>query len=279
MRVLHFQNLNDGKRKLFHFRGEIGRSWENKWLKYEICSGPALSFNLEPESHKTRFVLGLLWFTIYFSVYGFVIPFITKGRKYGFYTYDWGFWATFGSKPWESGSKDQWYYRINFFPLDFIFGKTIYFSTNLMKSHSPQRFTFRGREYQMDEIYIDRDNWFRSRVPYGLYKKQLLTMRVEIKKPPLRAGKGENSYDCDDDGSFGLSCLYDGPAPEWTNKNSVFAHVCKKYCESAFKDIQKYGCAGGDTEPSDVFTFEFIGEANREKENDAQVTAPEQRQD
>lgn len=260
MRSLHYQDLNESGHRLFHFRGAVGSSWDSQWFKYELASGKAFKFRINPEETKTRFTLGLIFFSIYLTIYGLRIPLLTKGREFGFYTSDWALHAHFGSKPWESDSRDPWYYSISFYPLDFLFGKTIHFDDTIMKSYSPQRFMFRGKEYVMDEIKILRGNWFRSRIPFGLYKKQLVSLSVDIKNPPMRAGKGENSYDCDDDAIFGLSRDYKGPEPTWQNKKAVFEWCCRRYCEEAFKDIRKYGRAAGDELPGNYYQFEFLGE-------------------
>lgn len=87
-------------------------------------------------------------------------------------------------------------------------------------------------------------------------------MEVEIKNPPKHAGKGENSWDCGDDGTYGMSRPYSGPDIKsiWLNQESVFEYCCLKYCEHVVRDIQKYGRASDDQLlPKDLILFSYIG--------------------
>jgi hypothetical protein len=141
-----------------------------------------------------------------------------------------------------------------------VFGKSIYFTKEIMESYRPVEFWFRGKKYQMDEIKIEKCFWFRSRIPFGLYKKERTAMRLDIKKPPGYQGKGENSWDCGDDATYGLSSEYEGPDPTWKNREQVFEWCCKAYCEQVSKSIKRYGRASDDRDmPADKSWFKFIG--------------------
>ena len=49
-------------------------------------------------------------------------------------------------------------------------------------------------------VQLTRQTWQRSRLPW---KRTRYSTRIEVPKPPMFAGKGENGWDCDDDGIFG----------------------------------------------------------------------------
>lgn len=268
MRSLFFQNLNESGRHLFHFRGRIGRTWERRErFGYEIASGPAFRLMLTngDEDRELSLSLGLLFFTVWLRLPGWSLPLLARGRQYGFYIHEWEVWAFFGSKIWESSSRDPWYYQIVIRPIDLLFGRTIYFKDEILSSWGPRRFAFRGREFQMDDIKISRQFWFKTRIPFGLYRRELIQMEVKIDKPPMRAGKGENSWDCGDDGSFGLSCRYDGPTPSLANREQVMEWCARKYCENVAKDIKRYGRASDDTAHREAIGFKYLGRVERAK--------------
>lgn len=263
-----FQNLNDNPRRkrLFHFRGSIGRSWEKLWFRYELCSGPACRLSAGVDDEGTNLSFGLGLFTIYLTIPKRIRP-LRYGREYGFYIHDWVIRFFFGSKKFESSTKDPWYYNFTVDPLRLLFGKTEHFEKKLIKNHRPVQFSFRGKSYIMEKIHVNRSHWFRTRVPFALYCRKMLRMDLEISKPPMRAGKGENSWDCDDDGSFGMCAPYNGPEPSWKNMDEVFEWCCRYYCESAHKDMKRYGRASGDELPPDEFGFKYLGQPRPENNN------------
>jgi hypothetical protein len=261
-----FQNLNENRRQWFAFRGSLGRDWNRKWFKYEISSGPALRFTVDAFEGKTRLAIGMGFFSLYLTIYGLTIPFIRKGerhsswgREYGFYWHEWILWAFFGRDPMGSSSKDPWYYSIVIHPLDILFGRTVYFETGRQKSHDPIHFEFRGRRYQMDEIQVNDAYWFKPRIPFALYRKKVPRMHLKIERPPGYAGKGENSWDCGDDASYGLTCPYEGPMPSWQNRDAVFERCVRVYCDHVSKSIKRYGRSSGDEAPNDEVAFKYIG--------------------
>jgi hypothetical protein len=256
-----FQNLNDGKRKrhVAHFRGSFGPSWERQWLKYEVCTGPALRFEVSDDEGRLQLGLGLGFASLWLTFPWLKVPEHWEDRHWGFYVFEWTFRFFWGAHTMESSSKDPWYYNVSFNVLDVLLGQTVHFESKRLKSYGPRDFEFRGKRFTMDDIELKLGHWFRPRIPMALYCQKVMRMHLEIKNPPMRAGKGENSWDLDDDGSFGMTAPYDGPAPSWKNQEEVFAHCCLRYCESAAKDIKRYGRASGDSEPHDAFGFKYIG--------------------
>jgi hypothetical protein len=257
-----FQNLNNNPNfpRLFHFRGKFGRDYNKTWVSYEFASGPNFHFEMKPYNDCTKFIFGFFFFTMYLTIYNLRIPWIKKGRMYGFNIIDWEVWIHIANKPMEIDSRDPWYHTIVIKPLDLLFGKTVYFTKEWMKNYSPVYFYFRGKEYCMDSIKINDSYWFRSRIPFGLYKSHIRGMQLDIKKPPGHAGKGENSWDCGDDAIYGISRPYDGPEASWKNEEAVFKHCCKVYCYEVMKNIRRYGRASDDRElPGKTDLFKYIG--------------------
>jgi len=78
-------------------------------------------------------------------------------------------------------------------------------------------------------------------------------------KPPMRAGKGENSWDCGDDGTYGLTSPYEGPEVTYMNKEQAFEYCCRRYCEGVSKAIHKYGRGSGDIAPPEEIGFKYLG--------------------
>lgn len=272
-----FQNLNETGSRLAHFRGSLGRSWERKWFDYEFTTGPALRLTMSTGSsygRKLSFGFGLIFCTLWLTVYGIRLPFLKPEREWGFYWYEWTLWMFCGRDPMSSSSKDPWYYQIVIHPLDILFGRTIHFETEVLKSYSPPRFEFRGKEFQMDGIQICDAYWFRPRIPFALWKRQVQRMHLEIKHPPGYAGKGENSWDCGDDASYGVTCPYKGPKPSWKNRDEVFEFCCRSYCEDVSKSIKRYGRASGDTLPHDEVGFKYLGPKRDPNEPQASAVQP-----
>lgn len=254
-----FQNLNKAGTRLAHFRGSVGNSYYKNFLSYELCTGPSLRFMLEPEKDLTKVSLGFLFFTLYLKIHGLVLPLITKNRQYGFYVYDYAIWIFFGERQLESRQSDPWYYCMVVRPLDILFGKTIYFKEVVLESLSPRYFMFRGKEYKADGIKIVRGNWFKPRIPFSLYSVKRLGLELAIENPPKYAGKGESGYDCEDNASYGISCLYSGPIPTWKDREDVFKWCCYKYCEEVSEKILRYGRSAGDSLPPNNIDFAYLG--------------------
>jgi hypothetical protein len=257
-----FQNLNDNKKRprWFHFRGRVGSSYDKNWFKYELSSGPACRFTIEPRKRSTAFTIGFLFFTLYFTIYFNVIPFLKKGREYGFYIYDWELWMMMGNRPMESSNKDPWYYRIVIRPKDIIFGKRLHFKSDGLRSYSLRFFKFRGNTYAMDEMTIETRYWMRSRIPYGLYHDKRTGIALEIKEPPMHSGKGTTSYNCGDDGIYGMTVPWEGKKTiTYRMHEEVYEYTCKEYCKSCMRDIKRYGRGGGDDLNKEEVGFEYIG--------------------
>jgi hypothetical protein len=73
---------------------------------------------------------------------------------------------------------------------------------------------------------------WRSHFPW--FKKEHCYIEIKVDDPPLHAGKGENSWDMDDDGIFSMGV--DGTTLE---------HGIAGYQKAVYRDRQKYGLPNG----------------------------------
>lgn len=80
------------------------------------------------------------------------------------------------------------------------------------------------------EISMEAPTWTRRRRLFRWWVRRVSRATIEVKDPPMFAGKGENSYDLDDDCIYSMSC----PA------ESVDEAV-QKYRDAVLKSRKKYG--------------------------------------
>jgi hypothetical protein len=257
-----FQNLNDRKKNLFHFRGALKSSdWRKEYFHYEVCSGPSFKFQVKTGYKTLSLTIGFLFFTLYLT-----IPFFIKfneRRQYGFYFFEWNLVFNFGQKEWESSSKDPWYYYYRIDILKVLFGKPLRMERRVFDVKD-RYFKFRNQEYKMDTIEIFKESIFRSRIPYSSYHKTYHLLKIDIKNPPGYAGKGENSWDCDDDATYGLSTqwVYDTNF-SWNNREKVAELAISEYLKTVSKHIKKYGRSSDDTDlPSSDTSWSYVGVKN-----------------
>ncbi len=275
-----FQNLNkDGhSKRWFNFRGSIG-SELRRFFSYEIASGRALKLNYchgecGDASNSSQLTIGLIFFTAYIT---FELPskfyfrkrcvatwdndsefFLIEGRQYGFYFYEWAFVWSFHSKINESSSRDPWWMSQYIHIDDLFLGRRERLEDQLL-SEENIHFKIGGKNFVMNSIKWKRNRSFRRFIPYSLYHRTWYSVQMKIEKPPMRAGKGENSWDCGDDGCFGMSGPWDGQVPGWKNRDECVRAAVEYYVKSVLKDAKRYGAGDGENGIKSDDSFEFIG--------------------
>lgn len=163
-------------------------------------------------------------------------------REFGFYIYEvWTLVMHWNNKAWETDSRDPWYYHVRLNLPDMLFGRMERLENKCSESSQPVYFQLGKKVFKLDSIYVERNRAFRTRIPFALWHKTYYTANIECKQPPMRSGKGENSWDCGDDGTYGLSCLYEGPEISWDNRMKVFRWCCDKYVAGVLRDADRYG--------------------------------------
>ncbi len=260
-----FQNLKkeDKDKRWFHFRGSVyfGEK-ERRSFDYSFASGPALSLKYthgSGDEYKSLIVIGALFFTMYFTFY---LPkrfyfqkkciatwdkenpnrefYLCQGRKFGFYLYDWAFVWSFYEKEHESSTRDPWWMS-QYIHIDEIFLGKMEAIKDDLQSEENIYFMLGDKEFKMDSISWHRWRRFRRFIPYSLYHKTTLSLELKITRPPVRAGKGENSWDCGDDGTYGMSTHWPHPIPGWTNRDAHIKQAIEIYVESVMRDVKRYG--------------------------------------
>lgn len=295
MRGIYFKFLNLSpvdSEKLFHFRGHLGRGWRDLWLRFEVASGRALKLTYDhgeagDNDSSSMVTIGLFFFTAYIS---FNLPrhwyfqkrclatwdnnkefYLVQGRRYGFYFYDWAFVWHFHAKAHESSSKDPWWMHQYIHLDELVFGKVEMLKAEIC-SIEDIHFKIGEKEFVMDSIEWIRYTRFRRFIPYSLYHRKSIGVDMKIEDPPKRAGKGENSWDCDDDGSYGLHRSWPHETPNYLKNRDIAAkQAVDIYVSSLFSDLKRYG--GSDAERgvrlNQVYTF--IGRKKDENTNDAEA--------
>lgn len=272
-----FQNLNETGKKLFYFRGALGSDYRKKWFSYEFSSGPALKLMYYHGNHgdaESMLTIGFFFFTLYLSFY---LPkswyfkekhvatwdnnrefYLLDEREYGFRFYDWAFVWSFHQKMNESSSKDPWWMRQYIHIDDLILGKRERLENKICNAKDVY-FMIGDKEFKMDSITWKRNRDFRRYIPYFLYHKTWHSVEMKIKNPPMISGKGENSWDCGDDGTFGMYSGWDGSTPRWDNIEALSKEAVTYYVDSVFKDLKKYGGSDSERGIRKGMAFKYIG--------------------
>jgi len=159
-----------------------------------------------------------------------------SGREIGFHTHEWALWWFLWSDPMCSASKDPWYVRTHKFePREILFGD-IKCSYELIAQE-------RIKIAMPESVYegtckIELVTRKRPRSPF---KDQFYRADMDIPKGIPHPGKGENSWDCGEDATFGLSC-----------QASSVEEATAKLIESVLKSRRRYG--GKDWVPQEFKT-------------------------
>lgn len=119
-------------------------------------------------------------------------------------------------------SRDDWDDKdksLNFYksidPCDVIFGKQVY-SADLVRECSMELgLAWAGEREKYDaNVKVERCSWVRPRDRFGWLTMQRLSMDIDIPGGIPIPGKGENSWDCDDDAIFGTGAKIEDSSDE-----------------------------------------------------------------
>jgi len=282
-----FQNLNESKKKLFHFRGAFARDYNSRIFSYEVYTGPALKLKYqhgeaEDLDASSRLTIGLFFITVCLSFY---LPdswyfkrkcvatwdngrefYIVRGREYGFYFYNWAFVWSWHNKINESSAKDPWWMRQYIHLDELIIGKLERLEDSLIEAENIW-FKLGDKEFVMDSIKWERNRSFRRFIPYSLFHRTWYSVKMDIKKPPMVSGKGENSWDCGDDGTFGLSAPWRFDIiPNWTNRQECIRLAIQYYVDGVLKDAFRYGGSSSERGVNRDSVYSYIGTKPTEQE-------------
>jgi len=254
-----FQNLNDNRKKLFHFRGSFqDKDYRKNFLKYEICSGPNLKLRYGCSEDGPQWTIGLFFFTAYLTSPFLKIPFLNSGREYGFYFHEWAFVWSWHSKRFESSSQDPWWMSQYIHLDDLVLGKPERLEHEICEI-SDVYFKIGNKEFKMDSIVWEENRTFRRHIPYTLYHRTFYSVKMEIKDPPIYSGKGENFWDCGDDGSYGLSAPWNFERPMWDKRDQSAEKAVRYYVDHVMKSVARYGGSTSERGIRKDLAFEYFG--------------------
>lgn len=265
------------------------KPWHHRWFfrksNIEVSFGPALALEVQvgcasDDDETIQIYLGLVFLKIFWTFPG---PdwffdkekhiatwdnnrefYLVVGRNYGFSFHHWTLWWKWRAKVNESSSKDPKWMRFSLNFPDLIFGKTIYFSDTIWEDRDVY-FSIDGQEFKIDEIKWEKNTWFRSRIPHSLYRVVRYFGSITINKPPKFSGKGENSWDCRDDGIFGCSLVFDEPY-RFDRRDEFCEIAARGYFDRVIRNVKRYGSAKDG--PSPKAEFKYIGRKTKENQCD-----------
>lgn len=274
-----FHHINEGatEGRLFHHRW----FWKTKKKDYNLEISTGLSLRLEFQrgeagdcDQSCQLTIGLVFFTIYFT---FPVPkswllqkkctatwdnnrefYLTDGRLYGFYFYNWAFVWHWHARVHESRSSDPWWMSQYIHLDEKLLGRKECVLTDLNEV-SDIYFKLGEKEFKINSIKWTRRKIFRTFIPFALWHRTLYFVEIKIDKPPMRSGKGENSWDCGDDGIFGMSALWKGAVPTWRNAKEIAQEATKMYVDSVLRDARKYGGSSGQDGIKATDPYQYIG--------------------
>lgn len=131
---------------------------------------------------------------------------------------------TIGRDPNSWSKADGW--RNSSFNLpDFLLGRQKY-TNEVLQPYVEVVIPMPEKNY-IGKCQIERCTWKRKRWPF---EKSIIRAEINLEKPPMFAGKGENSWDCDDDCIYAMTC-----------GAKTVTEAITRYQEAVYRDRARYG--------------------------------------
>jgi hypothetical protein len=145
-------------------------------------------------------------------------------RKVGVNVHNGSVWFSLWQPDGHWSSSEPKWWSFNFNPADFFLGRNKYASRTL--KDETRSLAMPEGSYPV-RIELKEDSWKRPRWPWA---RKIVRAHIEIEKGIPTPGKGENSWDCGEDATFGLTC----PA-------STFDEALSHLYASVMRDRERYG--------------------------------------
>lgn len=245
---MHWQNLNDDGRHWLHGRGWMGRV-RLEW----VCPPTVASWGVtlgDGDCGRDVLLYGTVPFlgTVYLGVSDVFRPYcfgsdIDRGSDRDIsvsiseWTIRWSFWVgTMAS--WSRRYPWCRWWRQGHVELANVLGRRRH-SVEVLAEHIPVRIDMPEGSY-VGEARFERRTWKRAL----WFRETQESTWIDVPKGIPFAGKGENSWDCGDDGLYG--CGIDGLSVE---------RACEHFAAQVLRNRKRYGM------PSDAAIVEALGTA------------------
>lgn len=145
-------------------------------------------------------------------------------RQIGLRIFDWAIWWDCWSNSHSWSSRDPWWMRWTWHPLDTFFGKHIHTDREVYRIETV--IPMPEKAYPC-VVVMKEGRWRRAYLPWG---KTVMRAHIDCKEGVPFPGKGENSWDCGDD------AIYSTCAPAKTVEEGIAGYV-----ESVLRNRRRYG--------------------------------------
>lgn len=199
----------------FHFNGYsdscFGGSVNLPWLLYLAWRIEGIRGWRGPGEWRTDKQEGHRWW-------------LPEERKIGLSWHNGTLWISIWENPNESSNTDPWWWEITVEPAEILFGRDKYSTRDLL---TERRVMVLPEGPYPASVRIFESTWKRPRWPWP---RRMVRAEITPDKPIPVPGKGENSWDCDEDATYGMTCAAQTPT-------EAVAH----YSASILRDRQRYG--------------------------------------
>lgn len=157
-------------------------------------------------------------------------------RRIGVRWFDGTLWLSCWENSECSSARDPWWQRITFTPLDFLFGMPRHSAETLFLTY---RTIAIGSERHQVQAELKLETWTRPRWPFWPFERSVRRAHMKCEAGIPIPGKGENSWDQDEDASYGLTCVatsVDDGIEQWID---TIQKTRKRYGGENWKPSQK----------------------------------------
>ncbi len=209
----HAQNLNEkpggrtgsifrhGRCWLYFGRNDVGRCPELRleWSLFTPFWHVGIEFG-EAYENTVQVSLACGLFSVWLTLEGFRGDWLPRDRESGIAFHNQSLWIKPWSRRWEHRSADPWWVRgVSISFVDLLLGRWKYSERSLSKHDAliPM-----GEGAYPATVEIKERTWKRPR----WFARRMIGASIDIPGGIPFMGKGENSWDCGEDGLYGMSC-------------------------------------------------------------------------
>lgn len=275
---IHWLNESEGIKKGWR-RAFLYRLWfhftQRKCVHIEVASNIDFGISITREEWDLQFHLGLIFFSIFFTLEGFFDYFhpngdekVYEGRELSFKIHHWTIWWNIWTDPNSWSSKTPKWRNGSFDMVQTLFGPNCC-GTHVHAEYRNVSFNWRETDYNIDKVEFITREWYKPRVPKWIWnpKKTGADITFDTSQPPQRAGKGTASWNCGDDGTWGITIL------DATDLDDAVY----KYCLHNANEIKYYGRASTDKLMTDSGRLVFTSKWSKRKGEEIWIRPTETR--